>query len=147
MAVEFRHPDWWREDRREHTAALLRDLGATAVAVDTAEGLPLSMPAVTPVTSSRLAVVHFHGRSAAWGTGTKEDRFRHSSTREELAAWLPRLRFWRTGPSSCTSCSTTAAVTPRYAPPRRCAVCWEDPAATVRIPLPQWRVGAHAVTA
>ncbi|MFF8605743.1 DUF72 domain-containing protein [Streptomyces sp. NPDC015346] len=92
MAVEFRHPDWWREDRRERTAALLRDLDATAVAVDTAQGLPTSMPAVTPVTSSRLAVVRFHGRSAAWGTGSKEDRFRHSYTREELAAWLPRLR-------------------------------------------------------
>ncbi|MEU9146470.1 DUF72 domain-containing protein [Streptomyces sp. NPDC048349] len=93
MAVEFRHPDWWREDRRERTAALLKDLDATAVAVDTAQGLPTSMPAVTPVTSSKLAVVRFHGRSAAWGTGGKEDRFRHVYTREELAAWLPRLRF------------------------------------------------------
>ncbi|MFF8275730.1 DUF72 domain-containing protein [Streptomyces lateritius] len=93
MAVEFRHPDWWCEDRRERTAALLRDMDATAVAVDTAQGLPASMPAVTPVTSSRLAVVRFHGRSAAWGTGSKEDRFRHTYTREELAAWLPRLRF------------------------------------------------------
>ncbi|MFF3348312.1 DUF72 domain-containing protein [Streptomyces sp. NPDC002779] len=92
MAVEFRHPDWWCEDRRERTAALLRDLDATAVAVDTVQGLPTSMPAVTPVTSSRLAVVRFHGRSAAWGTGSKEDRFRHTYTREELAAWLPRLR-------------------------------------------------------
>ncbi|MFF5425219.1 MULTISPECIES: DUF72 domain-containing protein [unclassified Streptomyces] len=93
MAVEFRHPDWWREDRREHTAALLRDLDATAVAVDTARGLPTSMPGDTPVTSSELAVVRFHGRSAAWGTGSKEDRFRHTYTREELVAWLPRLRF------------------------------------------------------
>ncbi|GAA3388313.1 DUF72 domain-containing protein [Streptomyces roseoviridis] len=92
MAVEFRHPDWWREDRRERTAALLRDLDATAVAVDTVQGLPGSMPAVTPVTSSSLAVVRFHGRSPAWGTGSKEDRFRHAYTREELADWLPRLR-------------------------------------------------------
>ncbi|MER7623078.1 DUF72 domain-containing protein [Streptomyces sp. NPDC126503] len=92
MAVEFRHPDWWDEDRRERTAALLRDLDAAAVAVDTAQGLPTSMPAVTPVTSPGLAVVRFHGRSAAWGTGSKEDRFRHTYTREELAAWLPRLR-------------------------------------------------------
>ncbi|CAL9596427.1 hypothetical protein SUDANB120_05352 [Streptomyces sp. enrichment culture] len=92
VAVEFRHPDWWREDRRERTAALLRDLDATAVAVDTVQGLSTSMPAVTPVTSSKLAVVRFHGRSAAWGTGSKEDRFRHMYTREELAGWLPRLR-------------------------------------------------------
>ncbi|MFJ6722908.1 MULTISPECIES: DUF72 domain-containing protein [unclassified Streptomyces] len=92
LAVEFRHPDWWGDDRRERTAALLRDVDATAVAVDTAQGLPGSMPPVTPVTSSRLGVVRFHGRSAAWGTGSKEDRFRHAYTREELRAWLPRLR-------------------------------------------------------
>lgn len=92
LAVEFRHPDWWREDRRERTAALLREVDATAVAVDTAQGLPGSMPPVTPVTSPRLGVVRFHGRSAAWGTGSKEDRFRHAYTREELRAWLPRLR-------------------------------------------------------
>ncbi|MEU9035137.1 DUF72 domain-containing protein [Streptomyces sp. NPDC048352] len=93
VAVEFRHPDWWRDDRRERTAALLRDLDATAVAVDTAQGLPTSMPPVTPVTSSGLGVVRFHGRNPAWGTGSKEDRFRHTYTREELRAWLPRLRF------------------------------------------------------
>ncbi|MGW0364601.1 DUF72 domain-containing protein [Streptomyces sp. NPDC002990] len=92
MAVEFRHPGWWHEDRRERTAALLRDLDATAVAVDTAQGLPTSMPPVTPVTSSELGIVRFHGRSAAWGTGSKEDRFRHAYTREELRGWLPRLR-------------------------------------------------------
>ncbi|MFF5703590.1 DUF72 domain-containing protein [Streptomyces sp. NPDC012794] len=92
VAVEFRHPDWWREDRRERTAALLRDLDATAVAVDTAQGLPTSMPPVTPVTSSGLGVVRFHGRSPAWGTGSKEDRFRHAYTEEELCAWIPRLR-------------------------------------------------------
>ncbi|MFJ9789261.1 DUF72 domain-containing protein [Streptomyces globosus] len=97
MAVEFRHPDWWRDDRCERTAALLRDLDATAVAVDTAQGLPNSMPGVTPVTSSKLAVVRFHGRSAAWGTGSKEDRFRHTYTQEELAGWLPRLRLLAEG--------------------------------------------------
>ncbi len=92
VAVEFRHPDWWREDRRERTTDLLRDLDATAVAVDTAQGLPTSMPPVTPVTSAALGVVRFHGRSAAWGTGGREDRFRHAYTREELRGRLPRLR-------------------------------------------------------
>ncbi|WP_330261171.1 DUF72 domain-containing protein [Streptomyces sp. NBC_00539] len=92
VAVEFRHPDWWREGGRERTAALLRDLDATAVAVDTARALPTSIPPVTPVTSSKLGVVRFHGRSRAWGTGSKEDRFRHTYTEGELREWLPRLR-------------------------------------------------------
>ncbi|MDN3295214.1 DUF72 domain-containing protein [Streptomyces ficellus] len=92
MAVEFRHPDWWREDRRAGTVALLRDLDAAAVAVDMVQGLPTSIPPVTPVTTDELAVVRFHGRSTAWGTGTKEDRFRHTYTAEELEEWVPRLR-------------------------------------------------------
>ncbi|MFF8289536.1 DUF72 domain-containing protein [Streptomyces sp. NPDC016309] len=92
VAVEFRHPGWWREDRRADTTALLRDLDTAAVAVDMAQGLPTSLPPLAPVTSDDLAVVRFHGRSAAWGTGTKEDRFRHRYTDAELAEWLPRLR-------------------------------------------------------
>ncbi|WP_030543780.1 DUF72 domain-containing protein [Streptomyces albus] len=92
VAVEFRHPDWWREDARDATAALLTRLGFAAVAVDMAQGLPASVPPVTPVTSRRLGVVRFHGRSPAWGTGSKEDRFRHGYTEPELVAWLPRLQ-------------------------------------------------------
>ncbi|MEU0968149.1 DUF72 domain-containing protein [Streptomyces sp. NPDC005917] len=92
FAVEFRHPGWWQGDRAHATAALLTDLDATAVAVDTAQGLPTSMPPVTPVTTSRLAVVRFHGRSPHWGTGSKEDRFRHAYAERELTPWLPRIR-------------------------------------------------------
>ncbi|MFG2607825.1 DUF72 domain-containing protein [Streptomyces sp. NPDC048514] len=89
FAVEFRHPAWWRTDR---TAAFLRDLGATAVAVDTPQGLPTSLPPVTPVTTPHLSLIRFHGRSPHWGTGTKEDRFRHTYTPGELKTWLPRVR-------------------------------------------------------
>ncbi|MFC7218017.1 DUF72 domain-containing protein [Streptomyces polyrhachis] len=92
MAVEFRDPAWWAGERASGTAALLTELGVGAVAVDMIQGLPASMPPVTPVTDSALAVVRFHGRSAAWGTGGKEDRFRHRYGREELAEWLPRIR-------------------------------------------------------
>ncbi|MCC9740365.1 DUF72 domain-containing protein [Streptomyces sp. MNU89] len=92
VAVEFRHPDWWHADTREATAALLTRLGFAAVAVDMAQGLPASVPPVTPVTSPRLGVVRFHGRSTAWGTGSKEDRFRHGYTEDELAAWIPEVR-------------------------------------------------------
>jgi uncharacterized protein YecE (DUF72 family) len=91
VSVEFRHPDWWGEDEREATAALLRRCGFAAVAVDMARSLPTSVPPVTPVTCPRLSVVRFHGRSAAWGTGSKEDRFRHQYTDAELREWVPRL--------------------------------------------------------
>ncbi|MFJ9041782.1 DUF72 domain-containing protein [Streptomyces sp. NPDC102406] len=92
VAVEFRHPDWWRADRAESTRARLADLGMAAVAVDMAQGLTSSMPPVTPVADPRLAVVRFHGRSTSWGRGSKEDRFRYAYSDDELAEWLPRLR-------------------------------------------------------
>jgi uncharacterized protein YecE (DUF72 family) len=92
FAVEFRHPGWWRGEREQATAALLADLDATAVAVDTAQGLPTSVPPVTPVTARHLAVVRFHGRSPHWGTGSKEDAYRHTYADRELAEWAPRVR-------------------------------------------------------
>ncbi|MEU5523685.1 DUF72 domain-containing protein [Streptomyces sp. NPDC047860] len=92
LAVEFRHPAWWAAERAEETRALLSSLGAAAVGVDMAQGLTGSLPRVVPVTRPAPAVVRFHGRSAAWGRGSKEDRFRHDYDVTELAAWVPRLR-------------------------------------------------------
>ncbi|RAJ37532.1 uncharacterized protein YecE (DUF72 family) [Kitasatospora sp. SolWspMP-SS2h] len=91
VAVEFRHPDWWRPELAAATSGLLTELGTPAVAVDTAQGLPTSVPPVAPVTSPDLAVVRLHGRSRAWGTGSKEDRFRHDYTPGELAPWVERV--------------------------------------------------------
>ncbi|TRV80486.1 DUF72 domain-containing protein [Streptomyces sp. 130] len=92
MAVEFRHPGWWSGDRADATAALLTELDAAAVAVDMIQTLPASVPPVVRVTHPRFALVRLHGRSGAWGTGTKEERFRHEYTTEELAEWVPRVR-------------------------------------------------------
>ncbi|MFF6995303.1 DUF72 domain-containing protein [Streptomyces sp. NPDC008313] len=92
VSVEFRHPRWWREPQARSTEALLSGLGMAAVAVDMNQDLSTSVPPVMPVTSPRLAVVRFHGRSAAWGTGSKEDRFRHAYAAAELREWVPRLR-------------------------------------------------------
>ncbi|MFH8491319.1 DUF72 domain-containing protein [Streptomyces longisporoflavus] len=92
IAVEFRHPDWWRAQQADSTCSLLAEHGMSAVAVDTVQGLPSSMPPVAPVTAPRLAVVRFHGRNPSWGRGSKEDRFRYTYTENELAQWLPRLR-------------------------------------------------------
>jgi uncharacterized protein YecE (DUF72 family) len=92
VCVEFRHPDWWRGEQGRTTAESLRSYGFSAVAVDMEPSLPSAVPPVTPVTAPRLAVVRLHGRSAAWGTGSKEDRFRHEYTDDELREWLPRVR-------------------------------------------------------
>ena len=92
VAVEFRHPGWWHQDRAEATRALLARYGMAAVAVDMNQTLTSSIPPVLPVTTPELSVVRFHGRSVAWGTGSKEERFRHTYRDDELAEWLPRLR-------------------------------------------------------
>lgn len=92
VAVEFRHPDWWRKEHFASTFGLLGELDMAAVAVDMVQSLPTSIAPVTPVTTDRLAVVRFHGRNRAWGTGSKEDRFRHRYTAEELSSWTPGIR-------------------------------------------------------
>ncbi|WP_079191341.1 DUF72 domain-containing protein [Streptomyces sp. CB00455] len=95
VAVEFRHPGWWQEERRTLTAELLARYGMTAVAVDTVQGLPASVPPVAVVTAPELAVVRFHGRNPAWGSsgpGSKEEKYRHAYTEAELAPWVPRVR-------------------------------------------------------
>ncbi|MFD3512844.1 DUF72 domain-containing protein [Streptomyces sp. NPDC058657] len=92
ISVEFRHPGWFTPERLPGTLALLRERGIPLVAVDTAQGLPGSMPPVAETTSSELAVVRFHGRSPQWGTGSKEDSYRHRYTEDELRPWVPRIR-------------------------------------------------------
>ncbi|MEU2992615.1 DUF72 domain-containing protein [Streptomyces griseoincarnatus] len=92
LAVEFRHPAWWNAERVDETRELLTSLDVMAVGTDMAQSLPASLPPLVPVTRPTVAVVRFHGRNAAWGRGSKEDRFRHDCDVTELAAWAPRLR-------------------------------------------------------
>ncbi len=83
FAVEFRSPAWWHSAR---TLPFLTDLDATAVSVDAP-----TLPPTPLVTTPHLSLIRFHGHSPHWGTGTKEDRFRHTYTPQELADWLPRI--------------------------------------------------------
>ncbi|MFJ8085645.1 DUF72 domain-containing protein [Streptomyces sp. NPDC096205] len=92
LAVEFRHSSWWQRGRSEATCALLARYGMAAVAVDMPQGLAASVPPVAPVTTPRLSVVRFHGRSPAWQGGNKEERYRHAYGDHELTEWVPRLR-------------------------------------------------------
>jgi uncharacterized protein YecE (DUF72 family) len=93
ICVELRSPKWLETDQdRDRTLGLLRELGLAHVVVDAppASGLPT----VVEVTSPRLAVVRFHGRSdATWkkpGT-TAAERFRYLYDTDELRSWVPRI--------------------------------------------------------
>ncbi|GAA0476900.1 DUF72 domain-containing protein [Streptomyces sp. NPDC046215] len=92
LAVEFRHPAWLEPGERQRTLDTLRAHRMASVATDTAQTVSGAMPPVSEVTCPDLAVVRFHGRSPSWGTGSKEDRFRHRYTEGELAPWTRRIQ-------------------------------------------------------
>ncbi|MGK5629456.1 DUF72 domain-containing protein [Streptomyces sp. URMC 123] len=92
VAVEFRHPGWADPARLDRALAFLARREMAFVAVDTVQGHPASLPPVTAATCRAWSVVRFHGRSPRWADGSKEDRFRHRYGREELLAWVPRVR-------------------------------------------------------
>lgn len=90
-AVEFRHRSWAESDERSTTAALLRELDAAWVCVDTPDRDVASiMPRLVEVTSPDLAYLRMHGRNAAgWTTGrTVAERFDHDYSDAELEEWI-----------------------------------------------------------
>jgi uncharacterized protein YecE (DUF72 family) len=95
MAVEFRHAAWLNEKNAERTVRFLEERQVPFVMVDAPQGMRSSVPPVVAVTSSQLAVVRFHGRRAeTWerkGIPVVE-RFRYLYDRDELAAWIPKIR-------------------------------------------------------
>ncbi|MEV4743121.1 DUF72 domain-containing protein [Streptomyces sp. NPDC049555] len=115
LAVEFRHPGWFGHTELPGTLGLVRECGMALVAVDTSPRVPAAVPPVAEVTCPDLAVVRFHGRSAAWGRGSKEERFRHDYTSAELAPWAARVRRLARGAARVhvlfNNCCGRAAVT------------------------------------
>src|SRR5438094_94724 len=64
-------------------------------AVDVPEGHRTSMPSVHDVTSSKLAVVRFHGRNhETWDLkgAPPNVRFRYDYSAAELIEWVPRIK-------------------------------------------------------
>ncbi|HKW69664.1 MAG TPA: DUF72 domain-containing protein [Candidatus Dormibacteraeota bacterium] len=95
VAVEFRKPEWLDARHLDGTFAFLRTRDIPYVAVDVPEGHRTSMPSVHDVTSSKLAVVRFHGRNhQTWDLkGVPPNvRFRYDYSAVELSEWVPRIK-------------------------------------------------------
>ena len=77
------------------TEELTKIEGVTNVAVDVPPGHATSMPAEHAVTSSKLAVVRFHGRNhETWDLrgAPPNVRFRWDYDDEQLGEWVPRIK-------------------------------------------------------
>jgi uncharacterized protein YecE (DUF72 family) len=95
VAVEFRKPEWLDARHLDGTLAFLGTRDIPYVAVDVPQGHKTSMPPVHEVTSSKLAIVRFHGRNhETWDIkGAPPNlRFRHDYKDEELVEWVPRIK-------------------------------------------------------
>ena len=95
IAVEFRKPEWLDARHGDGTLAFLRSRDIPYVAVDVPEGHRTSMPSVHDVTSSKLAVVRFHGRNhETWDLkgAPPNVRFRYDYSAAELIEWVPRIK-------------------------------------------------------
>lgn len=95
IAVEFRRRAWLDEWHRRGTLGFLRARDIPYVAVDTPQGFDTAMPPVLEATSTRLAVVRFHGRNhRTWNRrgAPPSVRFQHNYTDAELGEWVPRIR-------------------------------------------------------
>ncbi|HKF74519.1 MAG TPA: DUF72 domain-containing protein [Candidatus Dormibacteraeota bacterium] len=94
IAVEFRRGAWLDERHGAGTMAFLRARDIPYVTVDTPQGFESSLPPVAEATSSRLAVVRFHGRNRDnWNiSGAPPSvRFQHNYRDAELLEWVPRI--------------------------------------------------------
>jgi uncharacterized protein YecE (DUF72 family) len=95
VAVELRKPEWLDASHLDSTLAFLRSRDIPYVAVDVPPGHRTSMPPVFATTSSKLAVVRFHGRNhQTWDLkgAPPNVRFRYEYTDEELSEWVPRIK-------------------------------------------------------
>ena len=101
IAIEFRQASWLKDERRERVLKFLKDHGFIYVVVDEPQGFPSSVPPVVARTAP-LAMVRFHGHNATnWEKKgiTTAEKFRYLYKREELQAWVPKLRQLEKGAS------------------------------------------------
>ncbi|MFN2483894.1 MAG: DUF72 domain-containing protein [Candidatus Limnocylindria bacterium] len=95
FAVEFRNGSWFNDRNVERTMHFLEEHQIALVMVDGPQGMRSSIPPISAVTASELAVIRFHGRRAeTWEARNIPvvERFRYLYDREELGEWIPRIR-------------------------------------------------------
>jgi uncharacterized protein YecE (DUF72 family) len=95
IAVEFRKPEWLDGAHGDGTLAFLRTRDIPYVAVDVPPGHATSMPPTYEVTSTKLAVIRFHGRNhQAWDLkgAPPNVRYRYDYQDADLAEWVPRIK-------------------------------------------------------
>jgi uncharacterized protein YecE (DUF72 family) len=95
FSVEFRHRSWLLPERRERVVDLLRAQQLAYVVVDEPDVERGGVPAIPLVTSSKLAVLRFHGQNrGAWSNprATVAERFNYLYAARELAAFTDSVR-------------------------------------------------------
>jgi len=95
FAVELRHASWLNERNADRTIRFFTKYQIPFVMVDAPPGTRSSLPAMTVVTSPKMAVVRFHGRrTETWEKSgiPVVERFRYLYEPGELAEWVPRIR-------------------------------------------------------
>ncbi|WBB81648.1 DUF72 domain-containing protein [Micromonospora sp. WMMD882] len=91
VGVELRHHSWFTDENVLDTLSFLRAHDLTFVCVDMPQGHASSVPPILTTTTTGLAMIRFHGHSAAWESGDKQERFRYAYRDEELARWADLL--------------------------------------------------------
>ncbi|MEU1396239.1 DUF72 domain-containing protein [Micromonospora zamorensis] len=90
VGVEFRHRSWFDGPAAADTLDLLRAHDLSLVCVDMPQGHPSSVPPIL-TTTAEPAIVRFHGHSAAWRDGDKQEKFRYAYAEDELRHWAGLL--------------------------------------------------------
>jgi uncharacterized protein YecE (DUF72 family) len=88
---ELRNASWFDGANRNETLDFLRAHGLPFVCVDMPQGYKSSIPPVAEATAD-LAVVRFHGHSEKWTSADIHEKFGYHYSRDELAAWAPKLK-------------------------------------------------------
>jgi uncharacterized protein YecE (DUF72 family) len=88
---ELRNASWFDGANRNETLDFLRAHGLPFVCVDMPQGYKSSIPPVAEATAD-LAVVRFHGHSDKWTSTDIHEKFGYHYSRDELAAWAPKLK-------------------------------------------------------
>jgi uncharacterized protein YecE (DUF72 family) len=95
MLVEFRHRDWFAEDRRAGLLGWLEERRMSLVTVDAPRLDAANVPQTVVAVTGPIAYVRFHGRNAAtWNKrgGGAAERFDYTYGADELAGWVEPLR-------------------------------------------------------